>query len=93
MEIVHSHPYVKVNREIVNNYQNFVETVHYINLYTDKIIIPTHEFNLFEVLDISYKPLAQNYLLYLHTNQGVFTFNTATAPDILITEFKRQKNN
>ncbi|WP_226034534.1 hypothetical protein [Aquibacillus saliphilus] len=93
MNIVYSQPFFIVNREISNNQQFYFESEKYINLYIDRITTPMHQFYLDEVLDVSYKLLtSSNYcLLYLHTNQGVFTFNVKSSPDELKREFLKTK--
>lgn len=68
------------------------KTEHQIILYKDTVITASHQFKLENVLDISYKLFSNNdSLLYLHTNQGVFTYKVSTDPKDFKNEFKKIK--
>ncbi len=85
MNLLYSQPYLNIERRIEACRQFQVESVEYIHLYEDKITTPSHSFSLEKVLDVSYKPFSAKFgLLYLHTNQGVFSFLTETFPNVFI---------
>ncbi|MFD2680443.1 hypothetical protein [Bacillus seohaeanensis] len=92
MKLIHSHPYYKVVREIKNNEQNSTEVKETIDLYDSLIATASKQFPLKNVSDISYKPLSDSYgFLYLHTNQGVFTFMVKESPKAFIDEYLKLK--
>ncbi|MRH41841.1 hypothetical protein GH741_04035 [Aquibacillus halophilus] len=92
MKAIYSQPYLIVNREIINNEQIYLQSEKYIFLFVDQIITSKDKFNIEEVLDLSYKLLSTNYcLLYLHTNQGIFTYKVESPPDKFIEEFVKLK--
>jgi len=50
-------------------------------------------FELQHVHDVSYKPFSFGAgMLYLHTNQGVFSFKVQDNPDVFIEGFRSLKN-
>ncbi|WP_102347514.1 hypothetical protein [Bacillus sp. Marseille-P3661] len=92
MEIIFSQPFVKVLRTIENNQQHTIEQHKVMNLFEDKIIADSKLFYLKDVLDISYKAFSQDYgFLYLHTNQGLFSFVVRSEPHHFIKEYNRLK--
>lgn len=92
MEVKHSQTYVKVIRKVENNRQHYIHTKAVINLYEDRIETETHTFSLKNVFDVSFKSLSSNNgFLYLHTNQGVFTFTVQSNPSLFIKIFKSIK--
>ncbi|MBM7649868.1 hypothetical protein JOC78_002852 [Bacillus ectoiniformans] len=87
--IISSQSYVRVHREVKDEQQHYIEIIEELMLYRDKIITGSHQFFLKDVLDMSYKPLSQNGgFLYLHTIQGVFSYNVKFAPDDFIEQYK-----
>lgn len=73
--------YSRTEKYIENFAQKNSRHVYTLSLYAYKIETATHTFQLEHILDISYKPFSGNAgLLYLHTNQGVFTFLIDTNP-------------
>lgn len=87
-----SQPYIQVLRTIEWNKQYTIEQQQQLDLYEDKIITGDHQFALQDVLDISYRTLSvDSGLLYLHTNQGVFTYNVHSNPNHFIETYKKLK--
>ena len=80
----------KSTERIMGWYDQTVDlTVHHIYLYVDSISTANHTFNLDHVTDMSYKPFSGgNGLFYLHTSQGVFTFQVDSDPVKFIRAFK-----
>ncbi len=92
MGFIHSQPYVKVIRKIDNNQQLYIQSLSYIYLYEDRIETETHTFSLKNVFDMSFKSFSSNSgFLYLHTHQGVFSYNVESNPSQLIQIFKNMK--
>lgn len=88
MKYIASHPYVVINRKIEWNEQKYIETQHKLRLFQDRILSSTNEFHLDHVYDISYR----TNFLYLHTNQGVISYNTKEDPIEFIQLFKCLKS-
>jgi hypothetical protein len=87
-----SQPFSNIIRSIENNQQITTEEKEYLLLYNDKIITPENHFSLHEVLDVSFRQFSSfEGLLYLHTNQGVFSYRVPSAPDDFINEFRGLK--
>ncbi|WP_181350793.1 hypothetical protein [Thalassobacillus sp. CUG 92003] len=92
MTLIYSQPFTTTSRVIQNNVQHYTEIEKYLNLYEDKITAPYNQFHLQDVFDVSYRPLSASYgFLYLHTNQGVFSYTVKTSPESFINEYKRLK--
>jgi hypothetical protein len=92
MDFLHSQPYVKVIRKIENNQQLHIRTLAHIHLFKDRIETESKTFSLTNVFDMSFKSFSSNTgFLYLHTNQGVFTFTVESNPNLLIQLFKNIK--
>lgn len=90
MKIIFPQPYIKMIRTIKWNQQYVTETQHFLDLYEDKIITASQQFSLKNVFDISYRSLSlNNGFLYLHTNQGLFSYNVKTNPSLFIDEYKK----
>jgi hypothetical protein len=90
--IITSIPYIKIIRTIEKNRQNNIEKTHNLYLCENKIIATSKEFSLKDVLDISYKTISLDYgFLYLHTTQGLFSYNVKTNPNYFIDEYKKLK--
>lgn len=93
MDLIHSQPYVKVIRKIDNNQQLYIQSLAYLNLFEDRIETETQTFSLNHVFDMSFKSFSSNNgFLYLHTNQGVFSYNVESNPSQLIQIFKNMKD-
>lgn len=81
--------YTRTEQYIENFEQKNSPKTFTLSLYSYHIVTETHTFQLEHVLDISYKPFSgSNGLLYLHTNQGVFTFFVGTNPRSFINAYK-----
>ncbi|MEH7381609.1 hypothetical protein V7138_14200 [Bacillus sp. JJ1533] len=87
MKFIASHPYIVVQRKIEWNEQKYIETHHQLRLFEDRILSSVNEFQLDHVYDVSYR----TSFLYLHTNQGVFSYNIKEDPIEFITAFKNLK--
>lgn len=92
MEIICSLAYITIRREVTYNEQLDIETEHHLYLYKDKIITAAKKIPLKNVFDISYKLVSDGYgFLYLHTNQGVLTYNVKTDPHHFINAYKKYR--
>ncbi|MBM4762675.1 hypothetical protein [Bacillus sp. B15-48] len=88
-----SQPYIKVHRKIEDNVQQKVEITEELILYENKIISATDQFNLNEVLDVSFKSISStNGFLYLHTIRGVYPYQIKTNPEEFIHMYEQVKN-
>ncbi|WP_010283508.1 hypothetical protein [Bacillus timonensis] len=87
MNFITSHPYIVIQRKIEWNEQKYIETQHQLRLFDDRILSSVNEFQLEHVYDVSYR----TSFLYLHTNQGVFSYNIKEDPDAFIKAFKELK--
>ncbi|WP_416149117.1 hypothetical protein ACM26V_23185 [Salipaludibacillus sp. HK11] len=90
MELLASHPYYKVQREINSIQQKNVEYERTLYLYEDKLITKHREFSSEAVFDMSYRELksGEEGTLFVHTNQGVFTYIVKEDPTPFIKVFK-----
>ncbi|MFC4322845.1 hypothetical protein [Litchfieldia salsa] len=69
----------KENREVIYLYENMIKTVN-------------KQFALTNVLDISYKSSSTNFgVLYLHTNQGLFSYQLDSDPTDFIKKYNELK--
>lgn len=72
------------------------KVTHYtceIELFSDIISTATASFQLEHVLDMSYRPFSGgNGLFYLHTSQGVFTYEIHVDPSEFINAFKKLRD-
>jgi hypothetical protein len=69
--------------------QKTKRTVHNIHLYADTISTANNTFKLEHVHDMSYKPFSSGAgFFYLHTTQGVFTYEVDTDPTHFIRTYK-----
>lgn len=86
-------PYVIIERDITNQKQLISVHKHELYLFTTKIISHQLEHSLQNVYDLSYKIISgEEGFLYLHTNQGVFSYLVRTDPSIFIKEFKNLRS-
>ncbi|WP_017755274.1 hypothetical protein [Calidifontibacillus oryziterrae] len=93
MKIIHSQPYKTVNRRIEGDQQLFTQMNDQLDLYNDRISTKDKHFLLKDIFDISFKSFSSNEgLLYLHTNQGVYSFSVKENPSSFITSFKSLKS-
>lgn len=86
--------YFHIEHEIDYRGKFDIKTKHQIILYKNRVVTASHQFILENVLDMSYKLFSNNdSLLYLHTNQGVFTYKLNCDPDEFVNNFKKIKEN
>ncbi|WP_313893704.1 hypothetical protein [Psychrobacillus sp.] len=78
--------YIEVEREIDFYYQmQQIRVEQQLHLTLDGIATANHQFKLHHVLDVSHKPFSfGGGMLYLHTNQGVFTYKIEEDPSYFI---------
>lgn len=90
MEALATHFYYKVQREINSIEQKNVEYKRTLYLYEDKLITKHREFPSDTVFDMSYRELksGEEGTLFIHTNQGVFTYIVKSHPAEFIKAFK-----
>lgn len=82
--------YVLIERKMGWYAQTTNRTVHHIHLYPTVISTESNKFKLEHVHDLSYKPFSGGTgLFYLHTNQGVFTFEVESNPSGFIAEYRK----
>ena len=89
MSLIAQHPYIKVERKVTGIEQVEIEHKRIIFLYIDKVITQYREFPIKVVTDFSYREIAnQGGILYLHTLQGVYTYNVKSSPEAFITAYR-----
>jgi hypothetical protein len=82
--------YYKIHREVLNSKQETVKEYRKLYLYKDRIVTKYREFKVEEVFDISYKAIGKEEgFLYLHTNQGVFSYTLSIDPKSFIEAYKK----
>ncbi len=86
--------YIEIERKIDFYFQmQQIEKQFEIELTLDGIQTAEKNFQLQHVHDISYKPFSfGGGMLYLHTNQGVFSFKIQEDPRSFIEGFRMLKN-
>ena len=86
--------YIEIERQIDFYFQmQQIEKQLEIELTIEGIRTAEKSFELQHVHDISYKPFSFGAgILYLHTNQGVFSFNVQENPEVFIEGFRTLKN-
>lgn len=88
--ILQSLSYTKVERFIDWHEQKQRITYHSIYLYATEITTTTRTFKLEQILDLSYRPFSgQKGLFYLHTIEGVFTYEVDADPQPFIQSYKK----
>jgi len=86
--------YFHIERNIAYNEKVQHKTIHELILLETEIISADYYFELDSVYDMSYRPVANAFgLLYLHTDQGMFTFKVETNPKLFIDQFQQLKLN
>lgn len=89
-EVLSTISYKVVERYIERFEQKLKTMTHTITIDDEMIKTANVSFQIKEVIDVSYKPFSGNKgLLYLHTNQGVITFQIEVSPTEFIETFKR----
>jgi hypothetical protein len=85
--------YILVERIMGWYDQKTSRTIHQIHLYNDTISTAQHTFKLEHVHDMSYKPFSSgNGFFYLHTTQGVFSYEVDTNPTHFILTYKNLRS-
>lgn len=85
--------YILVERMMGWYDQKTNRTLHTIHLYPDTISTAKSNFKLEHVHDLSYKPFSGGTgLFYLHTNQGVFTFEVDSDPTEFISAYRKLRS-
>lgn len=89
MGLIAQHPYIKIERKVTNLEQFEIEHNRIIYLYNDKVVTHHREFPIKDVMDFSYRKIAnQGGILYLHTVQGVYTYIVKYSPEAFITAYR-----
>lgn len=92
-QIVSTIQYTIVERFIENFEQKSKVIIHTLILEKSAVISNAHRFQLEHVQDISYKNFSDGSgHLYLHTNQGVFSFVISKNPSLFINAYRKLKN-
>lgn len=85
-------PYIITEREVGEEQIQINRSEHAISLYEDSVVTSSAEYALSNVWDVSCKSFSGEVrLFYLHTNQGVFTFEIRCDPDPFINAFRQVK--
>ena len=85
--------YIVVERKMGWYDQTTSRTIHKIHLYADNISTAKGIYKLEHVHDLSYKPFSGGTgLFYLHTSQGVFTFEVDCDPTDFISTYKKLRS-
>lgn len=93
MKKVISHPYIIILRHVYDNKQHISEKEEYLHLYEDRVTTSQNVFFLNEIHDMSFKLFSSaNGILYLHTNQGVFSYQVCSIPNKFIEAFNSLKS-
>lgn len=81
--------YSRTEKYIEKFKQKYSHHIYTLSLYSYKIETEAHTFELEVISDISYKPFSTSGgLLYLHTNEGVFTYILEDDPKVFINAVK-----
>lgn len=82
-------PYYKINRVVDGIEQRTEEQGRKMFLYEDRIVTKYREFPIKQVFDLSYRPMGDGGgFLYLHTQQGVYSYTVKDDPGSFISAFK-----
>ncbi|KAA9012849.1 hypothetical protein [Niallia endozanthoxylica] len=89
MSLIAQQPYIKTERKVTSIEQFEIEHDRIIYLYNDKVVTQNREFPIKDVMDFSYREIAnQGGILYLHTLQGVYTYIVKSSPEAFITAYR-----
>ncbi|PWU69614.1 MULTISPECIES: hypothetical protein [Gracilibacillus] len=89
MSLIAQHPYIKIERKVTSIEQFHIEHDRIIYLYSDKVVTHNREFPIKDVMDFSYREIAnKGGILYLHTLQGVYTYTVRSSPEAFITAYR-----
>lgn len=90
MELIASHPYYKVEREVSSLEQKNVEYKRMMYLYEDKLVTHRREFPAEIIFDMSHREMSgEDSLLYIHSSRGVFSYPVKENPSEFINAFKK----
>lgn len=93
MNLIASHPYIKVVREVTSLEQKDTEEERRMYLYDEKIVTKHREFPIDDVLDMSYRFVGtESGMLYLHTLKGVYSYIVKSSPQEFVEIFKDFRN-
>ncbi|MER2261833.1 MAG: hypothetical protein ABS934_07435 [Psychrobacillus sp.] len=86
--------YIEVKREIDFYFKmQHIESKFVLQMNGNEIVSAERQFKFQNVYDISHKPFSfGGGMLYLHTNQGVFSYNIKDNPAYFIEAFKTLKS-
>ncbi|WP_153722055.1 hypothetical protein [Sporosarcina cascadiensis] len=88
-QLIQSLSYISIQRVVDRLEQTYHKSFHSISLFQDRITTSHRTFPLKDVFDLSYRPFSgQTGLFYLHTHEGVFTFEIIDEPELFIRHFK-----
>lgn len=88
--IIQTLTYTTVEKFIDWHEQKHRTTHHHIHLYSTSISTANRTFKLEHIHDVSYKPFSGNTgLFYLHSHEGVFTYEVEDNPEHFISAYKR----
>ncbi|EHB67014.1 MULTISPECIES: hypothetical protein [Paenibacillus] len=83
-------PYYKINRVVDGIEQRTEEQRRKMYLYEDRIVTKYRVFPLGQVFDLSYRTIGgEGGFLYLHTQQGVYSYTVKEDPRTFIEAFKQ----
>lgn len=89
MSLIAQHPYIKTERKLTSIEQIDIEHDRVIYLYDDKVVTQHREIHIKDVVDFSYKEVAnKGGILYLHAVQGVYTYIVKSSPEAFIAAYK-----
>lgn len=89
MYLIAKHPYIKIERKVTSVEQINIEHQRVIYLYHDRVVTQNREFPIKDVMDFSYREIAnQGGILYLHTLRGVYTYTVKSSPEAFLSAFK-----
>jgi len=92
MKIIERAPYYKVERAIIDGEQRVMTEERWLLLFVDRLHTKHRQFELKDVYDISFRMIAAGSgMLYLHTKQGVYSYNVKESPEPFIQAFKGLK--
>lgn len=86
-------PYVKIVRHVDAIAQTNKEEARTMYLYEDRLVTKYHEFPIHTVRDLSYRPVGKmGGLLYVHTDNGVFSYLVKSSPEHFVRIFKNYRD-
>ncbi|CDQ38083.1 MULTISPECIES: hypothetical protein [Virgibacillus] len=89
MSLIAQHPYIKIERKVTSIEQYDIEHQRVIYLYTDKVVTQNRVFPMDDVMDFSFRKIAdKGGILYLHTLKGVYTYTVKSSPEAFISAYR-----